>query len=171
MINKIITILTFPGVIAHEWAHKTMCELFGVKVHKVIYFSPHDVSGCVVHDEPRRYDQVFWISMGPLFLNSLLTVIFTIIAMNFFEKDLLLSCLFFWIAFSCGLHSFPSDADAKNLLSYSKNALRKWYNPINWLHLLTFPLVFIVWIMNELKFFWLDALYSFLLIYVTIVNI
>jgi hypothetical protein len=39
------------------------------------------------------------------------------------------------------------------------------------LHLLTFPLVFIVWIMNELKFFWLDALYSFLLIYVTIVNI
>ncbi|MDD3032903.1 MAG: metalloprotease family protein [Candidatus Pacebacteria bacterium] len=171
MLNNIVTILTFPGVIVHEWAHKTMCELFGVKVHKVVYFSLLGRNnGYVLHDEPNNYAQVFGISVGPLFFNSLLTVISTIIAVQFFREDFLYYFLL-WLAFSIGMHAFPSNGDAKNLMNYSKNVLKKWYNPLNWFHLLTFPLVFLIWIMNELKIFWLDAAYSFLLIYVTIINI
>jgi hypothetical protein len=34
----IISLLTFPGVIVHEWAHKIACNLFDVAVFRVVYF-------------------------------------------------------------------------------------------------------------------------------------
>ena len=168
-LNRILIIATFPGVIVHEWAHKTMCDLFNIKVYKVSYLSlKGNINGYVLHDEPQKYYQAFWISIGPLFLNSLLAIIFTFIALNFYSDNLLISSILFWIAFSIGLHAFPSSTDANNLLSFSKKCLKRWYNPLNLLHLLTFPLVFLFWIMNKLKYFGIDIVYAIFLIYITI---
>lgn len=167
--GRILNTLTFPGIIVHEWAHKTMCDFFNIRVYKVSYLSLRgNINGYVMHDEPEKYYQTFWISIGPLFLNSLLTIVFTFIALNFYLDNLLIYSIIFWIAFSIGFHAFPSNVDANNLLSYSKKCLKKWYNPFNFLHLLTFPLVFLIWIMNKLKCFGIDIVYAIFLIYITI---
>lgn len=172
MFKRIISIFTFPGVIIHEGAHKIMCDFFGIKVYKVVYFSPmSNTLGYVQHEEPQKYYQTFGISVGPFLFNSLLAIIFSIIAANFFEKDSFLCLFFFWLALSSGMHAFPSDGDAQNLLRQSKQALKQWYNPAKYGHLLTFPFVFLIWIINELKILGIDFFYALSLIYLTIINI
>ncbi len=37
MIAQLIALLTFPGIIIHELAHKKFCDWFGVKVIKAVY--------------------------------------------------------------------------------------------------------------------------------------
>jgi len=170
-LNKILAILTFPGIIVHEWAHKTMCNLFNIKVYKVNYLSLRgNINGYVLHDKPENYFQAFLISVGPLFLNSLIAIIFTFIALNFYIENTFIFSLLLWISFSVGLHAFPSNGDADSLLSYSKACLKKWYNPLNLLHLLTFPIALIIWIMNKLKYFGVDIVYAIFLICI-IINI
>jgi len=168
-LNKILATLTFPGIIVHEWAHKTMCNLFNIRVYKVNYLSLRgNVNGYVLHDNPENYFQAFLISTGPLFLNSLMTIIFTLIAINFYSENTFVFLLLLWISFSIGLHSFPSNGDADSLLSYSKSCLKKWYNPLNLLHLLTFPIALFIFIVNKLKYIGVDLVYTIFLIYVTI---
>lgn len=70
----LISLLTFPGVIVHEWAHKKFCDWNGVKVEKVVYFRFGNPAGYVMHEEPKKYNQIFWISAGPLIINSVLTI-------------------------------------------------------------------------------------------------
>ena len=36
--GPIIALLTFPGVIVHEFAHKLFCDIFNVPVYYVNYF-------------------------------------------------------------------------------------------------------------------------------------
>lgn len=51
--GELISALTFPGVILHEWAHKLFCKRLGVKVLEVKYFQiGKKVAGYVVHEPP-----------------------------------------------------------------------------------------------------------------------
>lgn len=59
----LISLLTFPGVIIHEWAHKKFCEWLGILVHKVVYFRFGNPAGYVLHEPPKTYKQTFWISV------------------------------------------------------------------------------------------------------------
>ena len=60
MIGKVVSILTFPGVILHEYAHKLACEYYGVPVYDVKYFSfKLDKDGWVVHAPPRDFNSAF----------------------------------------------------------------------------------------------------------------
>ena len=57
--GQLISLLTFPGVIVHEWAHKLYCNWTGVLVHKVVYFQFANPAGYVLHSEPKNIARFF----------------------------------------------------------------------------------------------------------------
>jgi hypothetical protein len=156
----LISAITFPGVIIHEWAHKKFCDWLKVPVHKVVYFKFGNPAGYVLHDQPQTYKQIFWISIGPLIINSLATIAFSFAASQSITGSAL-SYLFLWLALSAGMHSFPSDHDMQHVAQASKESIK---NGGSILHYLAFPFIWLVWLANKLRFFWFDAIYAILLI-------
>lgn len=156
MLTTLISLITFPGVIAHEWSHKKFCNWTGVKVLKVRYFRFGDPAGYVEHEMPSTFKQTFWISIGPLILNSLLTLVLSFIAFKFAHDQRWFFGLL-WLAFSIGMYAFPSNHDMSNISDIIK--LR-----ISILYYLALPLIWLVWLANKLRFFWFDAIYSVALI-------
>ena len=162
--GPLIAALTFPGVMLHEWAHKFFCERMGVAVHKVKYFQFKNPSGYVMHEQPKTYPQTFWISVGPLLVNSFATVALSFIAARMRTDDTAAAYIvlfLFWIAISAGMHAFPSDHDMQHISGASKQAIKSGGG---YLHYLAFPFVWLVWLANKLRFFWFDLIYAGLLI-------
>jgi len=157
----VISILTFPGIIVHEWSHKKFCEWFHIRVHSVKYFSLNKTAGYVIHDIPTKYNQIFWISVGPLLTNSLLTLFISFIASQAIKESYLWGFLL-WLGYSVGMHSFPSDTDMQHILNASKKELNQGGSV---LHYLAFFLVGLIWILNKLRFFWFDLIYAVILVY------
>jgi hypothetical protein len=166
----IVSLLTFPGVILHEWAHKKFCDLAKVKVHEVVYFNldfirENEPAGYVIHERPTTYKQIFLISVGPLIINSLATILlgylFQILGFNTPEtQNSLLAIILAWLALSVGMHAFPSDEDMKHILEASKIELAKGGSK---LHYLALPFVWLISLANKLRAIWFDAIYSGLL--------
>lgn len=157
----LISYLTFPGVILHEFAHKFFCDKFGVKVHEVSYFKL-DGGGHVIHDHTEYFPAVFWISIGPLIINSILTVIIAFVASNL-DSEGWTYILLLWLAISFGAHSIPSKQDADNILTVSKQTIA---NGGSSLHYFSYPFVWFIAIANLLRFFWIDFLWAALLIWI-----
>lgn len=145
----LISTLTFPGVIIHEWAHKKFCEWLSVSIHEVRYFRFGNPAGYVLHEEPKTYKQTFWISVGPLIINSVLAILLSFIASQSTPESFFWYLLF-WIAISSGMHSFPSDHDMKHISESSKRKIKEGGSL---LYYLTFPFVALIWIANKLRFF------------------
>ncbi len=158
----LISILTFPGVIVHEWAHKKCCVWVGVPVYKVVYFRFGNPAGYVLHGETRTYKQTFWISVGPLILNSLSAIFLGFLLSGFGTEGFLYTFLL-WVAISIGMHSFPSDGDMKNIFEASKNELKKGGSI---LHYLAFPFVGLIFLANKLRFIWFDLWYALTLVFI-----
>lgn len=108
----LISTLTFPGVIIHEWAHKKFCEWLSVSVHEIRYFRFGNPVGYVLHEEPKTYKQTFWISVGPLIINSVLAILFSFIASQVIPESFFYYLLF-WIAISSGMRLFPFEFGPK----------------------------------------------------------
>lgn len=158
--GQLISLITFPGVIVHEWAHKKFCDWFGVKVHEVAYLKFwQKTAGYVIHETPATFKQTFWVSVGPLIVNSLGCIILSAIASQTIP-DSFLNYLIFWLALSIGAHSFPSDHDASNILERSKQHIKEEGSA---LHYLSYPFFLLIWLANKLSFFWFDFIYAFLL--------
>ena len=145
----LISVLTFPGIILHELAHKKFCDLFDVKVLKVQYFTIGG-GGYVIHERTENYKAIFWISIGPLIINSLACLLFGMITALFYESAGLFFYLFGWLSISFGAHSFPSNQDMKNVLSESRRELKSGGH---FLHYLSYPFVALIYIANLLRFF------------------
>jgi hypothetical protein len=157
----LISALTFPGVILHEWAHKLFCDRMGVTVLSVRYFQfGKKVAGYVQHEAPTTYGQTFWISIGPLLVNSLVAVGLSYLATQTVSGGWF-RYLLFWLAISAGMHSFPSDQDMSHVASASKFALKEGGS---FAHYLAFPLVWVVWFANKLRIIWFDALWAIILV-------
>ncbi len=156
----IIAALTFPGIIIHEWAHKKYCDWTDINVRKVVYFQFANPAGYVIHDEPQKYSQIFWISTGPLIINSLLAIIISYFATQT-QPESFLFYLLVWIAISSGMHAFPSDQDARHIFDKSKTLLK---NGGSKLHYLTYPFYALIWIANKLRFLWFDFFYAIALV-------
>ena len=155
----LISIITFPGVILHEFAHKFFCDRFGVKVHEVSYFNTSG-GGHVIHERTDDFKAIFWISTGPLIINSIATVTLAAIAGSMASEDGMFFLLM-WLALSFGAHSFPSNQDASNVLDASKQILK---GGGNFIHYLSFPFVWLIAIANLLRFFWIDFIWAIALI-------
>lgn len=158
----IISTITFPGIILHEWSHKYFCNLTGVRVFKVCYFRFGDPAGYVIHEEPYTYKQVFWISVGPLVINTLLALLsgYVVSVGNMTEIQ---QIIVIWLGIAFGMQSFPSDHDMKHIWNASRVSL---FRGGSILHLFAYIFVAIIWIANKLRFLWFDLFYAIALVYI-----
>lgn len=159
MLNKTIInifyILTSPGIIVHEIAHRLACDMLGIRVYKVCYFQlNHKKLGYITHENIYSIKQDMLIAFAPLILNSIVCIILTFpfmthfVVLETFRYDLSINNVIYlinaWIGFSAGLHSFPSDTD----ISYLKATLKKKISK-NMRHIILNSLVKIITVANS----------------------
>jgi len=168
----VVSIATFPGVIVHEAAHQYFCKLFKIPVYKVVYFRFGNPAGYVVHGKTRKYRDIFWISVGPLVINSLLTIIlcFPITAPLWILKCSPLPAIYyvlFWLGLSIGMNSFPSSGDREVLWNETKKCFgrssatkRQTKGGAGILPIIGLPMVVFIYIANMLSIFWFDLIYA-----------
>jgi len=156
----LITLVTFPGVIVHEFAHALFCRMLGLNIYEVKYFQfslgRGVPAGYVVHEiSPEPWRDVM-AGIGPFFVNTFLAAVIgfpaAIPTFKFGTPDLL-DLFLLWIAISIGMHAFPSTGDAASISQSIKTA------PL-WTKLVGYPIVGLIWIVTIGRFFWLDALYG-----------
>lgn len=160
--GALISAVTFPGVMVHEWAHKNACQRFGIPVYEVVYFKFGNPAGYVNHAEPTRFREAFAISGAPFVLNSALAVLF-MIPFSFLQNVAAggaapagwLSLVLAWLALSVGMHAVPSRGDARNVWRRMRADWR-----LSPLVLLAAPVVLAIYLFDLLRFFWADALYA-----------
>lgn len=121
----VVSLLTFPGIIVHEIAHKFFCDIMKVPVCKVRYFSLSNPAGYVIHGPTNNLQQAFFISIGPLIINTIFCVLLTFPAM--FPIFILsaknyhsIFSLLLWLGISIGMHAFPSQEDMDAFLALLK---------------------------------------------------
>jgi hypothetical protein len=158
----LISIATFPGVIVHEAAHMLFCRLRGLAVLDVCFFRVGNPAGYVIHEETENFNTAFLVSVGPLFVNSILCVVFcfpAFVPVRVFGRPDPISYVLLWLGISIGMHAFPSTHDAKNVWRLARQQVRT----LNPLVLLSFPLVVAIYAANILSVVWFDYLYGFAL--------
>lgn len=154
----IISILTFPGVIAHEFAHKLFCKLSGTNVVEVCYFRFGNPAGYVVHESPTSVWKHILIGIGPFIVNTVIGFSIGLFA----SRDMLhegrlevLGIFLVWLGVSIAMHSFPSTGDAKSIWSAI------WHEEAPIAAKLTgTPLVAIIFLGAIGSAFWLDVAYG-----------
>jgi len=162
----IISLITFPGVIVHEFAHMLFCKLRGVPVFEACFMQV-DISalqrgspvGYVVHAIPKDFLTNFLISVGPFIINSGLCFVICLPALlpiQYFHVQEPVSYVVLWLGISIGMHAFPSNQDAKGLWSHAKVAAKAG-NP---LAMISFPLVVLIYAGNILSIVWADYFYG-----------
>jgi hypothetical protein len=161
--GPVITLLTFPGVVMHEIAHRFMCDVLLIRVYNINYFSMGDKqAGYVEHEKTESIMHDFLIGFAPLFVNSFFCMIFTLpysstvhIAGDAISNPAI--TFLYWIGLSMGIHAFPSDQDVANISLLAKNS--------NLLFIVQ-PLCSIIWLLNRLRFFWINFIYAFILSFI-----
>lgn len=158
-------IWTFPGIVIHELAHKEFCRYYQIPVKEVCYFQLDDPAGYVIHARPRRYIPAFMISIAPVFVNTGIAfvggMLFAVLLLPFDGVLVLLDSpiemllgafVAAWIGISTGVHALPSDQDAREIWSQTKE---NWYNP---LVLVVIPIVTVIVLLNRLRQFHIHTL-------------
>ncbi len=129
----LIALLTFPGVIIHEFAHRFFCDIFNVKVFNVNYFClQQDTVGYVLHEKNKNHFPMALISLAPLLINTICCMVFTLAIASKIHFDIptansgffyLLHLFLGWVGFSTGFHAIPSNKDAEALTELSQSFL------------------------------------------------
>ncbi len=156
MFYKLYNLFTAPGVAIHEFGHAIFCVLAGVKIHKMVLFRFGNPAGYVEHDEPKYLYESVLVSFGPLIVNSLVVLFCfaTFKTINPGWND----ALKVWLGFAAGMHAIPSTGDMHSLFSTINS--RFWRNPFV---LVGYPFVLLLWILNVLKRFHLQFIFTALL--------
>jgi len=165
--GRLIALLTFPGVICHEIAHRLFCDLTGTPVHSVCYFRVGNPAGYVVHSQARNLRSALLISLGPLLLNSFLCAVISFSAViPIFTLEVsnvsFATGFMMWLGISIGMHAFPSGADMAGFRAatdrlHGNRGLRV---AATWL-----TAVFAV--ANLARIVWFDAVYACLVAFAT----
>lgn len=156
----LISMLTFPGVIVHEFAHQLFCRLFRVPVYDVVYFQMKNPSGYVAHEPTERPLASFMISVGPFLVNTVLGMLIVFpAAIELFRFEVwnnILALVLGWLGISILMHAFPSTGDAKVMVQ----AILK--NPdVNLVaKILTAPVIGLVYLGALGSMMWLDLVYA-----------
>lgn len=158
-----ISILTFPGIVIHEFAHYIFCKLFHCKVYEVRFFRFGNPAGYVIHDQSSKSWQNVMISIGPFIVNTIIGIILaSLVTLNGANYlDIIMdnrSILLIWLSISILMHAFPSSGDAQSLVeSVLKNKRVNIFVKI-----LTLPIIGIIYIGAFGSRFWLDLVYAIL---------
>ncbi|NRT35807.1 metalloprotease family protein [Clostridium beijerinckii] len=156
----LISIVTFPGVIVHELAHQIFCRLMRVPVYEVKYFQLSNPCGYVLHEPSDNPLKVFFISVGPFLINTIIGALITlpvsIEIVEFGQYSNLINLLICWIGFSILMHAFPSTGDAKCIV----NAILKNKEVSFLIKILVAPVIGLIYIGAVGSVMWLDLLYA-----------
>jgi hypothetical protein len=160
----LINFLTFPGVMLHEWSHQFFCRLFNVPVLKVVYFRFGNPLGYVIHAEAPHMRSAFWIGIGPLIINSLVSFSLAYL-LPYLNLEQPLHYFSLWLAFAFAFHALPSTQDASNILDKNHRLLAQGK-----LHyLLIWPFIALCYLLlliaNKLKYLSLDFIYAIAILY------
>jgi len=153
----VASVLTFPGVIIHELGHKIFCNLLGVRVYKVCYFRFGQPAGYVIHEFPHWFSQSFFISVGPLITGTIIAGLSFQLSKNFLPTTYG-HWLLIWFGLAVAMDSFPSCGDAKTLWQATNKNVTK-----NLLALIGYPVILLLWLINNLSIIWLDLIYALVL--------
>ncbi len=157
--GQVISALTFPGVIVHEAAHFIFCRVFRLAVFDVCYFRFGNPAGYVIHERTEQFWPLFFVSMGPFFVNTVLCVLFCSAAflpvweLSIFDP---LAWFFYWLGLSIGMHAFPSTDDLKILWRLAPGEAGRG----NLLAALSLPVIGVLYVLNYLRFIWADLGYG-----------
>jgi hypothetical protein len=158
----LVSWLTFPGVIVHEFAHALFCRLFRVQIYEVKYmnFSTNfgEPSGWVLHEPIDRPLVNLLIGIGPLVVNTILGALISApaaISVLWFYSGNPIDLLLVWLGVSVAMHAFPSIGDARSIWEGMKSARTPWLAKIA-----CAPLVGLIYVGAAASFIWLDALYG-----------
>jgi hypothetical protein len=157
--GQLIAIVTFPGVIVHEFAHMIFCKIRGVTVFDACYFQIANPAGYVVHERTTNFTSSFLIATGPFLVNSLLCFLICFpayVPLSYFGISHPLSYFLMRLGVSIGMHAIPSTGDANNMWEDAKVHVRSY----NLLAILTFPLVIVIYVFNVLRVIWADLAYG-----------
>ncbi|KMT45876.1 hypothetical protein EL22_26620 [Halostagnicola sp. A56] len=173
LIGFLFSLLTIPGVVVHEFAHKKACDLMGVPVVDVAYFRLGTPAGYVTHREPDRYRESFVVSVAPFAFNtavafSLFVVLAAVVrssgaleggigpGMTLPGEEIVATAVALgWLGFSIGSQAFPSTGDARTLWNRTRSEWRRSPSV-----LLGIPFVVAIYVANLLSWFFLDTLYA-----------
>ena len=117
MLRPLLSWLTFPGVIVHEFAHAWACRKLGIRVEKVRYLRFGNPMGYVLHERPTSARAHILVATAPFFMSSLFALLAGGISCLGLSSALPpdvrdgLFCLMLWLGFSSALHAFPSSGD------------------------------------------------------------
>jgi len=153
MFGAFIALLTFPGVILHEWAHKFSCDRTGVPVLKTCYFRLGNPAGYIIHGPVDSYGKAFLIATAPFLVNSVIAVISFLIAVIIPMG--IAAYILFWLGISLAMHSFPSTQDADMLWGSARTAWKR--NP---LVLFSFPVIGLIKLGGLVRVVWFDLLWA-----------
>ncbi len=155
----LISIATFPGVIVHEAAHFLFCRKFKLAVFDVCFFRVGNPAGYVLHEPSDDFTKVFFVGMGPFFVNTALCLVFCSAAFlpvwELNTKDPL-GYFFYWLGLSIGMQAFPSTTDMKHIWKLAPGEAKQG----NALAILSFPVIAILYVLNLARFFWADLGYG-----------
>jgi hypothetical protein len=152
MFGWLIALVTFPGIILHEWSHKFFCDRTGVPVYKTCYFRFGNPAGYVIHGPADNYGKALLIATAPFLVNTVIAVISFLIAVIIpLGIPAYILC---WLGIAVAMHSFPSSQDANMLWGQAREA---WHNP---LVLLSFPVIGLIKLGGLLRVVWFDLLYA-----------
>lgn len=128
--GEFIALISFPGVILHEIAHRFFCDLFDIPVFHVNYFNMESTTnaGHVIHQKTDNIRHAFFIGVGPLIINSIVCILLTFPYAMTYTLDAQISNSYIsflysflgWVGFSAGFHAVPSNADVENLFDMTE---------------------------------------------------
>ncbi|WP_298755319.1 hypothetical protein [uncultured Psychroserpens sp.] len=116
--------------------------------------------GYVIHDVPESYLKVFLISISPFFISTLVAILMFVLGYSLDSNDGVLRLVFNWLGISIATHAFPTSKNGDLLW---KQSLMEVKNK-NYIALIGFPLVLIIYLARLLHYFWLDVIYGLILL-------
>ena len=154
----LLSIVTFPGVIVHEFAHQLFCRLYKVPVFQVVYFRVGNPAGYVIHEKPSNKWQAVMISIGPFFVNTIIGALIALPAalpVFVYHNANPFHYLLIYLGVSIAMHAFPSTGDANSIVSTLREPDTKLY-----IRIIGYPLVGLIYIGSLGSMFWLDLIYG-----------
>lgn len=165
--GQLVTLLTFPGVVMHEITHRFMCDVLGISVYDINYFSINNSrAGYVYHHKTDTVIQSLLIGFAPLLINSFFCMLFTLpysssLSVTGDGISYYGSMLLWWVGMSMGINAFPSNQDVDNVLTTVEEQ-----NIHIVIHQLCFLICGLMKFFNCLRFVFLDVVYAFVISFI-----
>lgn len=162
-----LSILTFPGIVLHEYAHAEVCRQLGTPVYEICYLRIGNPPGYVTYETPHRYRDRVLIQIAPFLVNTATAfTIFTLVSARYHIDQVLLvrplfteypvvAAILLWVGVSAALHAFPSLQDAHNAYIATKETFPRTPSAI-----LGYPIVGLLYLFTRSRRYGGDLVFT-----------